>query len=436
MPVKKGQALGQSGTTGTWTSHLHVEFQAFDSSGSVTTEDFPAQSLLIDHPSIAAAAQRIRGSMNFACFLPADEAPDIDSNRFSHLPRKLLSVRTSYPFSPPGPPPSSITLDLDVNSLVPVYTTNPGTYDGTVPITHLDRLPHNKIGCYVILREDQIDGYTFYEIEWKDSQRVWVPQKHNLDFLEIPTLMSKEVVAVQIEDASTPPLPARTVVHTEESNIKVRSFPAIARDRFGQPLSEVDPGHNFLGTLSVGDGYDIERTYLDPYGIILNDPAVTRARQRWWQIDFGGQAGWVRSDTVNESGPTGRIALGWPPVRGAAVVVSWEPSAVPLHTPRHLQVTGYRVRRNGEGTGIFSGVDHQATFPWVDPTPDSETGRITFVDVAGASPYALLFYEVSALVGDTEGARTEAYSVIFAPEENGVYVTPQGPQGGGAGIHI
>ena len=184
VPVKKGQALGQSGTTGTWIPHLHVEFQAFDSSGSVTTEDFPAQSLLIVHPSIAAAAQRIRGSMNFACFLPADEAPDIDSNRFSHLPRKLLSVRTSYPFSPPGPPPSSITLDLDVNNLVPVYTTNPGTYDGNVPITHLDRLPHNKIGCYVILREDQIDGYTFYEIEWKDSQRVWVPQKRNLDFLE------------------------------------------------------------------------------------------------------------------------------------------------------------------------------------------------------------------------------------------------------------
>ena len=205
VPVKKGQALGQSGTTGTWTSHLHVEFQAFDNSGSVTSEDFPAQSLLIDHPSIAAAAQRTRGSMNFACFLPADEAPDIDSNRFSHLPRKLLSVRTSYPFSPPGPPPSSITLDLDVNSLVPVYTTSPGTYDGNVPITHLDRLPHNKIGRYVILREDQIDGYTFYEIEWKDSQRVWVPQKRNLDFLEIPTLMSKEVVAVQIKDASTPP---------------------------------------------------------------------------------------------------------------------------------------------------------------------------------------------------------------------------------------
>ena len=46
----------------------------------------------------------------------------------------------------------------------------------------------------------------------------------------------------------------------------------------------------------------------------------------------------------------------------------------PPHMP---QVTGYRVRRYGQGTGIFSGVDHQATFPWVDPTPDPETGRIT-----------------------------------------------------------
>ena len=177
----------------------------------------------------------------------------------------------------------------------------------------------------------------------------------------------------------------------------------------------------------------------------------------WWQTQWEeGRTGWVpvtgpvgvnstcpNTDTrsgedvvwIQTHGNTTHVPAAWPPapqeleakVRGPAVVVSWEPSFVPPHMP---QVTGYRVRRYGQGTGIFSAVDHQATFPWADPTADPDTGRITYVDVTGATPYALLFYEVTALLGDTEGARTEPpFAVIFAPSESGVYVTPQGPQG-------
>ena len=134
-----------------------------------------------------------------------------------------------------------------------------------------------------------------------------------------------------------------------------------------------------------------------------SDASATES-PNWWQIQWEeDRTGWVPltgpigfistcPNTATKSvgdgvwiqthGNIRNVPVAWPPapqelkapVRGAAVVVSWEPSAVPPHMP---QVTGYRVRRYGEGTGIFSGVDHQATFPWVDPTPDPETGRIT-----------------------------------------------------------
>ena len=39
--VKKGQVIGDSGTSGTWTPHLHVELQAFDGDGKITEEFIP-----------------------------------------------------------------------------------------------------------------------------------------------------------------------------------------------------------------------------------------------------------------------------------------------------------------------------------------------------------------------------------------------------------
>lgn len=73
--VKKGQVIGCSGNTGADDFlHLHVELPAFASKGQVTGR------VLSTNPGkkgvglfpFATAAERIRGSMNFACFLPAD----------------------------------------------------------------------------------------------------------------------------------------------------------------------------------------------------------------------------------------------------------------------------------------------------------------------------------------------------------------------------
>ena len=233
VPVKKEQALGLSGTTGTWTPHLHVEFRAFNDSGSVdANESAPHKVNLIDLPLIAAAAQQIRGSMNFACILPADnpDVPDIDFNRFSHLPTLLLSVRSAFPNNP----------------LVPVYPVRPSNYVGTVSQNHTLFLPEEKICCYVILREDQIDGYRFYEIQRTDAQRALVPQKRNVE-----DMGRNDVIAVQVEDASTPPLPARTVVRTRQGLIEAYTSPSIA--------------NNVLGHLARDNGYVIWGTYLDLY---------------------------------------------------------------------------------------------------------------------------------------------------------------------------
>ena len=184
-------------------------------------------------------------------------------------------------------------------------------YDGLPPTDHSLWLPHNRIGCYVILGEDQIGGYTFYEIQWTVTQRAWVPREHKL------RSRRKDIVVVQVEEASTPSRPSQTVVHTTQSDVEVYPFPSL-----GGTSHLRLPIPNTLGPLRANTGYRIEGTYLDSnyQGYGSQDPVAGRARRRWGQIDlsrdrnFTEASGWVRSDQVNESGPTGGIALGWPPV--------------------------------------------------------------------------------------------------------------------------
>ena len=168
--VKKGQVIGRMGRTGTWTPHLHVTFKAFDANGMVTSENVPATFPPRKLPSlgdwvIAPLAERIRGGMNFACFLPADndDVPDITHALLSQGTGELLSVRTSFPFVPEP---------TRRRGFVPVYTSKPSIYDPRLfPLGGpSDRLPHSKIGCYVILGEDTISNYKFYRIQWKDNQ--------------------------------------------------------------------------------------------------------------------------------------------------------------------------------------------------------------------------------------------------------------------------
>ena len=395
--VAKGDCIGESGRTGTVDPHLHVHLKPFNAEGEVPLFLYPyyenEPEYAVGRDVAPPVATRILGCMNFACFLPADEddVPDITPVRLNRGTGQLLSARDAYAQIPVRETPSESASRV-------------GLVDG------------KYIGCYAVERMQNADNSIWYEIQWTANKKGWVSQKgdvgnHNVQWVQLET---STVVSQKRPRVVT----AASTVVAESSN--VRSAPSTAAA--------------YLGTLSLNDRYAILGSFQDP------DLDIAKSESCWWKIDlsqdrkFTADRGWVRSDVVIGHGDLSRLPAAWPPapqelkapVRGAAVVVSWEPSAVPPHMP---QVTGYRVRRYGEGTGIFSGVDHQATFPWVDPTPDSETGRITYVDVAGATPYALLFYEVSALVGDTEGAHTKAYGVIFAPEENGVYVTPQGPQG-------
>ena len=184
----------------------------------------------------------------------------------------------------------------------------------------------------------------------------------------------------------------------------------------------MDPGHNILGALSVCDGYDIARTYLDPFAYRTGNAVVDLARQRWWQIDLSqdrnlaAASGWVRSDTVNECGPTSEIALGWPPApeglrvirRDSGVTVSWVPGPGLATAPEHLRATGYQVwraeNRPGNVTRVF----------YVSATQgDAATGRISVADRPGGTAQRILYYRVVALQGRTPGPSTDWVPEVF-----------------------
>ena len=381
VPVKKGQVIGLSGNTGTQVSHLHVDFKAFDAHGRVTSEDCPEETLLIQSglPSeIAPVAQRIAGFMNFACFLPADVAglPTITHDLLNDSNGKLLSGRTYLPFAP-------------------VFTTRPGTHDGDVPINHPLYIPSNEIGCYIIMGTAQINGYTFYEIQWTDTQRVWVPGERKL------RSRGKDIVVVHIENASIPPLPARSVVRTAQADIGVYAAPA--------------RNSRLVGELPTTGPYIIRGTYLDPYEQRSGDAVVDLARRRWWQIDFQGQVGWVRSDTVNECGPTSRMARTWPSApegmrvirQDSGVTVSWVPGPGLATAPEHLRATGYQVWRAENRPGNVTRVSY------VSATEGDATGRISVADRPGGTAQRILYYRVAALQGRTLGPSTDWVPEVF-----------------------
>ena len=431
--VKKGQIIGISGNTGHYRiPHLHVGFKAFDASGDVTMETVPDPLNYHSDPLIAPVAKRIDGFMNFACFLPADEAPAINSGDIQQG-TKLLSIRTAFPFNPE---------ELEKKDFVPVYTTKPESYVSAdldnpnapnVLFQPSDWLPHSKIGCYVVLAEaDAVTlmgphtiTYKLYQIQWKPGQKHWVPAKRNVEksLLGLPGF-AHDVEVVQVEEASIPPLPDFAVAHTKHpgqpDSVDVHANPYIPYHSYlGVPTST-----NSLGQLTDGEGYDILGTYLDrdPFWHGVSESVVEEARRRWWQIDLSpGLAnptgpepdyGWVRSDTVNEAGPTGDIALGWPHaprnlealVQGDRVSVSWQPDESLASAPFHLEATGYRVWRLEEG--VYGRLRETLVQDVQSPHANDPAQKIVWEDSVRQPRPHIFYYQVAALMGDTVGPRT------------------------------
>ena len=419
VPVKKGQVIGWSGITGTWIPHLHVDLRAFDSKGVTVNEHCPP---LIPNPkrhTVTQVASRIFGYMNFACFLPADDddIPTITQTLLNRGTGELLNVRTAYPFVPEP---------VSLPGFVPVYTSLPKRYNGRVSPLHSGWLSHSRIGCYAILGETQIGTYKFYQIQWQDHQKAWVPYKRK----HAP--FHRDIEAVQVEDASTPPLPSQAEVHTKQGSVKVYPYPSfdyIPNSHLGIPST--------LGPLTVDQGYVIKGTHLDRTSAWpgITDSVVEQARRRWWQIDYDGQLGWVRSDKVNEAGPTSRIGLTWPPapshlqaeIRGRAVQVSWVPDPALAAAPSPLQASGYRVWRWVEDAHAGLKIaavenvesaranDSLQQVEWTDAVPDPRRDRF--------------YYQVATRIGDTVGPATALVSASTAPTQSVVVQPPGTPPG-------
>ena len=98
------------------------------------------------------------------------------------------------------------------------------------------------------------NGYKLYRIQWQDHQEAWVPYKCKHWWF------ADDSEPVQIEDASTPPLPSRAVVNIRRGAVEVYSSPSVNHDPNGYAGL---PAIKSLGHLRVNHGYDLTGTLVD-----------------------------------------------------------------------------------------------------------------------------------------------------------------------------
>ena len=174
MSVAKGGTIGTSGASGTYVKapttedpsettpprpHLHVHLRAFRAKDIVTGEYKPnridnpwdSDNNRYEHPDTIVAS-RIRGCLNFACFLPADErakAPAITKGSFLDGSCRLLSPRdasaTIRVFK-------HIKDDYDPGTTYNKSTTYNNS-DGTANRTYEAFVDGSEIACYAVLDE-------------------------------------------------------------------------------------------------------------------------------------------------------------------------------------------------------------------------------------------------------------------------------------------
>ena len=388
--VDKGDQIGLSGNSGNATGyHLHVHVKPFDESGAPNEEFAPDNDPNSQTQQFPPLATRIKGCMNFACFLPADgNLPAITADGL------LLSAR-------------------DSDARIPVFADKLKGYDsslvyGTASPDVLHKISGRHIGCYAVTNRARIDGITWYEIQFTAAETLWVPNRGTVEernyITNVVTECHEDKEWVRVENTKPVADPA---VSTNAVGTAVRTAPS----------EEEETGTR--GAMIAGGRYAIVGTLWNPYY------AVSESERRWWQMVFEGTKGWVRNDVVTEHGDLSRVPVAWPPApanlqtdpRGATVRLTWMAPAWPAGTPEAIRIlTGYRVERYeppsafspGAAT-VFSEVS-ATTHTWTDTT-------------VATGPQALVYYRVAAQFARTVGISTRYRSVTTG-------VTPTNPNPG------
>ena len=281
MTVQKGQKLGTSGGSGTYTgtgnprNHLHVHVKAFAGNGLVTSEYEP---MWKRNPVVAGSdqykyrktitAQRINGCMNFACFLPPDITVPILGNA-----SQLLSARDAYaeiPVHIEGTPAAN-------GASRPDTTTTDGSK--TIRGRHL--------ACYKVLGTFQESGgKIWYRIQYAaatntDPGTRWVSKTGTVNGMA-------DLEWVQVETANPMTTPGTAdnpyFVTTIGTTPAIRTDPASTAS--GPPSMTLNKCYAVVGYWDDGR-------------------AVPEAERRWWKIQYGTEAndtGWVRGDEVKKYG--------------------------------------------------------------------------------------------------------------------------------------
>ncbi len=178
--VKKGDPIGLSGNTGTASTgaHLHVQLLPFDDSGNIVkTENHPGAPGR--DGNYARVATRIRGSMNFDCFVKSCGDPPI----ITRYDRQLLSPRDAW-------------------AEIPVYTTtdtgSPLTQPGD---TSRQTMVYGKhLGCYALLDTKTVAGVIWHQIRLWDYRTGWIQQRGNIVDPTNSTDIRRNVVWVHVQD--------------------------------------------------------------------------------------------------------------------------------------------------------------------------------------------------------------------------------------------
>ncbi len=327
--VAKGTVIGLSGDTGTKDPHLHVHLQPFDANGNEPCpwEHDPPRDYNRSNSVISPVATHISGCVNFACFLPPDDAlPDIAEHG------KLLSAR-------------------DAHACIPVYWEIVSRDDddkGTL-LSETDLADESNragtingsgIGCYAIQETKELGGSTWHRIQFTTEENGWVPDTGKVGVnRHCPDRKFNEVgpvVWVQVQDSSAPVPPAQEIVpRVSGAGVNVRSAPFIP----------ADSSSNVQGPLTAGASYRVQGTNRAFDCAPLPTTRQYSDAERWWQIDWNGTQGWVRSDVVQEHCVTRRVPLTWPPAPTALKYDLVTPDRLVLgwQAPKVAGITGYQI---------------------------------------------------------------------------------------------